>query len=102
MDVEIVYFDGCPNWQLARQRVLEALTAVGRSDTAVRLHLVENPTEAQEAGMHGSPTILVDGKDPFPKAADDVWSCRLYQSDSGFEGAPSVSALVGVLRQVKA
>lgn len=100
--VEIVYFDGCPNWQLARDRALEALAAVGRPDIVVRPHLVENPVEAQEAGMHGSPTILVDGQDPFPRATDAIWSCRLYQSDSGFEGAPSVSALVGVLRQVKA
>ncbi len=102
MDVEIVYFDGCPNWQLARARAIEALVAVGRPDTDVRLHLVGNPAEAQQVGMHGSPTILVDGQDPFPKATDAIWSCRLYQSDSGFEGAPSVSALVGVFRQANA
>lgn len=98
MDIEIVYFDGCPNWKLAHQRVLEALNAAGHADAEVRLHLVANPTEAQEAGMHGSPTILVDGQDPFPKASDAIWSCRLYQTDSGFEGAPSVSALVEALR----
>lgn len=98
MDVEIVYFDGCPNWRLAQQRVLEALTLAGHADVAVRLHLVADPTEAEEAGMHGSPTILVNGQDPFPRAADAVWSCRLYRNESGFDGAPSVPVLVEVLR----
>lgn len=98
MNVEIVYFEGCPNWRLAERRVLEALSATGHSDTEVRLHLVDDPTEAEKAGMHGSPTILVDGHDPFPKASDAIWSCRLYQTGSGFEGAPSVEALAEVLR----
>jgi hypothetical protein len=98
MRIEIVYFDGCPNWQLAHQRVLEALSATGRADAEVRLHLVASPAEAQEAGMAGSPTILVDGRDPFPNASDAIWSCRLYQTDSGFEGAPSVEALLETLR----
>lgn len=98
MDVEIVYFDGCPNWQLADQRVREALTRTGHTNAQVRLHLVADPAEAEVAGMHGSPTILVNGEDPFPQAADAIWSCRLYQTDSGVEGAPSVSALVDALR----
>ena len=98
MNVEIVYFEGCPNWKLAEQRVLEALSATGHSDTEVRLHLVDNPLEAEQAGMHGSPTILVDGQDPFPTASDAIWSCRLYQIGSGFEGAPSIEALAEVLR----
>jgi hypothetical protein len=45
--------------------------------------------------MHGSPTILVDGTDPFagPGEAASV-SCRLYRgSDWRPEGAPSVSQL---------
>ena len=43
MTIEIVYFDGCPNWKLAQQRVLEALSTMGHANTEVRLHLVENP-----------------------------------------------------------
>ena len=98
MDVEVVYFDHCPTWRLARERLEAALEIVGRRDVDVRLHLVANPTEARAAGMHGSPTILVNGDDPFPHAAADVWSCRLYRNGSALEGAPTVSALVEVLR----
>jgi len=45
--------------------------------------------------MHGSPTILVDGTDPFaqPGQLASV-SCRLYRdSDGHVDGAPSVSQL---------
>ena len=97
LTIEIVYFDGCPNWRLAHQRVLEVLAAQGPSGAEVRLHLVNDPEEAEQAGMHGSPTILVDGHDPFPAAGDNVWSCRLYRNPSGFEGAPSIVALTDVL-----
>ena len=75
-----------------------ALNATGHADAKVRLHLVENPSEALEAGMHGSPTILVEGMDPFPNAPDAIWSCRIYRGDAGFEGAPSVAALAALLR----
>ncbi|WP_345341493.1 hypothetical protein [Rhodococcus olei] len=35
MELELVYFDGCPNWQTARERLDEALAAVGRRDISV-------------------------------------------------------------------
>ena len=98
MDVEVVYFDECPNWRLARQRVEAAVASSGRRDVKVRLHPVSSPAEAEAAGMHGSPTILLDGRDPFPRAGTDGWSCRLYHNETGPEGAPSVSALIEALR----
>ena len=98
MDVRLVYFDECPNWRLAQQRLQAALEALGRHDVQVQLRLVTSPAEAPGAGLHGSPTILVNGTDPFPHEGGDAWSCRLYRNDSGVEGAPSVSALVDALR----
>ncbi len=99
MEVELVYFEDCPNWQLAHARLLEALAALGRADVSVRLHLVRDPAEAEAAGMHGSPTILVAGRDLFPQEDDGpVWSCRLYLVEGVFEGAPSLEALLAALR----
>ncbi len=99
MEVELVYFEGCPNWQLAHARLLGALAALGRADVPVRLHLARDPAEAEAAGMHGSPTILVDGRDLFPPDDDTpVWSCRLYSVEGGFDGAPSLDALLAALR----
>jgi len=45
--------------------------------------------------MHGSPTVLVDGRDPFaaPGTPASV-SCRLYQDEGGrAQGAPSLTRL---------
>jgi hypothetical protein len=99
VEVELVYFEDCPNWQVAHARLQEALAALGRSDVPVRLHLVRDPAEAQTAGMRGSPTILVDGRDLFPEDDDlPVWSCRLYPVEGVLEGAPSLAALLAALR----
>jgi predicted DsbA family dithiol-disulfide isomerase len=67
----------------------------GLRDLTVSHHVIADQEEAARRGMHGSPTILVDGVDPFaePKQPASV-SCRLYRDGDGqVEGAPSVSQL---------
>jgi hypothetical protein len=98
MNVELVYFDDCPNWRFAQERLGAALENLGRHDVEVRLHRVASPAEAESAGMHGSPTILVNGRAPFPHTSNDTWSCRLYRNGERLEGSPSVLALVEALR----
>ncbi|MFF2204122.1 hypothetical protein [Streptomyces sp. NPDC058145] len=92
MRITVLAVPDCPNAPLARERIEQALD--GR---AVVLELVEVADEAQAArlGMTGSPTVLINGNDPFavPGAAASV-SCRLYRSPDGrTEGAPSVADL---------
>lgn len=95
MQVRVVYFDGCPSWQIAHQRLIEALTRVGRSDTAVTLVRVGSDADARAAGFAGSPTILLDGRDLFPGAAiPDGLACRLYPTATGLAGSPTVEDLV--------
>jgi hypothetical protein len=50
--------------------------------------------------MHGSPTVLIDGHDPFTAAGVEASvSCRLFPTVSGFDGAPTVEDLVAALSQ---
>lgn len=53
-------------------------------DAQVELIEVADEAEAVQRGMHGSPTILIDGTDPFasPAAVPNL-SCRLYRSADG-------------------
>jgi hypothetical protein len=84
---------GCPNGPLVEQRLTEALA--GRPDVAVELRVAGTAAQAERYGMHGSPTVLIDGRDPFaaPGARTSV-SCRLYRDDHGrVQGAPSVALL---------
>lgn len=94
MRVTLLYFDGCPNWELARDRVTEALASAG-SCADLELTRVETLEEAEALGFSGSPTILVDGEDPFPHSAEVAIACRLYGDDH----APSVTKIVAALRK---
>src|SRR3989442_12587955 len=55
--------------------------------------------EAARLGMSGSPTILLDGVDPFAAAgAVPSVSCRIYRGpDGAADGAPSVQDLTAAL-----
>jgi hypothetical protein len=98
MRIEVVVVPGCPHRTTAVAHVREALRALGRSDVVVSERVVEDAAAACAAGMRGSPTILVDGRDPFAnEAGEPSLSCRLYRSADGVAGAPSVAELVSVL-----
>ncbi len=74
MDIALVYFNDCPNWKLADERL--AAIAAERPDIAVTHHVVESVQEAERMGFHGSPSILVDGVDAFADAESGCRACR--------------------------
>lgn len=98
MKVELLWFPGCPNWQETDRRLREALALAG-ADTEIRLIEVSTPDDAERLRFRGSPTVLVDGTDPF---ADDHapvgLSCRVFRTPDGLRGAPTVDQLVSILR----
>ena len=99
MDVTLLYFDGCPNWQVADERLQEALALAGRDDVRVQRRLVSTPKQAEAARFRGSPTVLVDGRDPFADPAAPVGlSCRVYRTADGLAGSPTVDQLLAVLQ----
>ncbi|MDP8953333.1 MAG: DUF2703 domain-containing protein, partial [Actinomycetota bacterium] len=88
-----------PNWRIADERLREALRGAGVNGSQITYEKIETPEQAEEAGFHGSPTILLNGGDPFatPEAPVGL-SCRIYQTDAGPDGAPSLAQLAVVLR----
>jgi hypothetical protein len=97
MQIQLLYFNGCPNWHDMHDRLREAMASAG-DDGAVELVEVRSPAQAAQWGFHGSPSILVDGQDPFaePGAAVGL-ACRLYRTPDGLRGAPSMDQLAAVL-----
>jgi predicted DsbA family dithiol-disulfide isomerase len=87
----------CPHGPLVEQRLAEALA--GRPDVIVERRMAQTPAQARQYGMHGSPTVLIDGRDPFPATADGPsLSCRLYRDEQGqVRGAPSIEQLRAAL-----
>ena len=97
VEVELLFFDDCPNWQAANTRFMALADEF--PDVTVTLHLVDTLDEAERIGFRGSPTILVNGVDPFATESDPVGglSCRVYQTPDGPAGSPTLDQLRAVL-----
>jgi hypothetical protein len=93
MHLTILAVPGCSNVGLLEQRLMQALE--GRDDVTVSQHEIADQDQAARRGMYGSPTVLVDGIDPFTQPGQPASvSCRLYRNSRGKTGgAPSVRQL---------
>ena len=99
MNIELLYFDGCPNWKLANQRLTEI--AALRPDITVTRRQVRTVQEAERVGFHGSPSILVNGVDAFAGPdAGIALTCRLYATADGLQGAPTLEQLRAMISDV--
>ncbi len=94
MTITIQYFEGCPHWKLADERVQKVLRGLSRSDLNLEYQLIDSPADAERVGFHGSPTILIDGRDPFATGSEPVGlTCRVYRTEQGPQGAPTEAEL---------
>jgi len=88
--LEILHVPNCPNLvpMLARLRQV--------TDVPVSTREIATEAEAAAAGMAGSPTLLINGSDPFrsPDQPDSAIACRLYLDEHGRRTpAPSAAQL---------
>lgn len=96
MHLTVLAVPDCPNALVLERRLATILD--GCKGVSMSRQAVSDEDEAARLGMHGSPTLLIDGADPFaePGQAPSI-SCRLYRGDDGHaSGTPTV----GQLRQV--
>lgn len=101
MKLEVLHVTDCPNLRPMLDRLAEA------TDLPVATREVTIDAEAATLGMNGSPTLLVDGVDPFSSTDQCACgvSCRLYRDEEGrIVPAPSVDqlrdALAGAMHRV--
>lgn len=93
--VTLLYFDGCPSWQLTNAH-LEMLAGEIGFDFDRRT--VDTPEAAERLKFRGSPTVLVDDVDLFANGDEPVGlSCRVYPTEHGLAGAPTELQLRQVL-----
>jgi len=102
MRVEILYFDGCPNYGAARALVERVSEELG---VRPEIRMIEVP-DVETAGRQrflGSPTVRVDGRDIEPGADDRegfTLACRVYKLESGYSGQPDERWLRDALSRV--
>ena len=96
IEVTLQYFDGCPNWK-DTDAFLTTLRDEGLEIT-VSHQIVDTPEKAESANFRGSPTVLIDGVDPFADPDAPVGlSCRMYPSNDGYVGSPTLEQLRSAL-----
>ncbi len=89
--VHLLYFDGCPNVEQARQNLRAALSRASREPVWVEVNVRSEKTPEKWRGFP-SPTILIGGREIITgaEAAAGAGACR-------FGGAPSVEAILSRL-----
>lgn len=92
MEITLQYFDGCPNWSIAADRL--STIASERPGITLNHRLIETLDDAEAIGFRGSPSILLDGVDPFADPLAPVGlACRVYITPAGLAGAPTLEQL---------
>ena len=95
LKVQLLYFDDCPNWKITDERLGDVARCRGLE---VQHRLVATPEEAEAARFRGSPTILVDGEDPFASGDEPFgFACRVYRTPAGPAGSPTAEQLEAVI-----
>lgn len=95
MQVELLYFDGCPSYRSALKN-LEAVLGEFHVADQVRLVRVDTPEEARQYQFLGSPTIRINGHDIDESAKnrqDYGLQCRVYFESGRLVRYPSMNVL---------
>jgi hypothetical protein len=98
VDLELLVVPACRNAPAAREMLRAALVAAGRPDTGIRVSVIESQREAEERGFVDSPTILINGVDPFAEPGrPPALACRRYPGAAGPSALPFAEELTKAL-----
>jgi hypothetical protein len=97
--IEVLFFAGCPNVDLAVARARAAIRTSRIDANVVAIDMASADSRKAER-FGGSPTVLVDGVDVdgSPEDGGDRVRCRVYEVDGRLDGAPSVEKIAAALR----
>lgn len=105
LEIELLWWEGCPSTDAMREELERALADVGLAGTAILLREMPSEEAAGRQGFVGSPTVLIDGRDPFaPPAGEPTGlTCRIYRlRDGRFSPTPDPADLRDALRSAAA
>jgi len=98
--IELLYFDGCPSYQTAEKLLREVLVGSGRADR-IEMIRVADEADAQRLRFAGSPTIRLNGVDPFLHGeANYGMQCRVFVTPEGLRGWPTKDMLRTALKSM--
>jgi hypothetical protein len=100
MKIELLYFDGCPNYRPALDRLRSVLRQEGLSADISEIE-VRDESDARAFEFIGSPTIRIDGRDIDRDSRDvkaPAFACRRYE---GGGGSPSEEMIRHALKEAQ-
>ena len=90
MEIELLVVPHCPHGAAAAELVGTALADIGVQAIVTRTAMTSED-HVRRRGFVVSPTILLDGSDPFADpAAPAAMACRLYPTPQGLRGFPTL------------
>ena len=94
MRIELLYFDGCPTYRNTEEALRRVLAEEGL-EAEVELVAVNSAADARRLAFPGSPTMRIDGRDPFPVAKQrrGGLGCRVYATPEGMKGTPTAAMI---------
>lgn len=100
INIELMYFEGCPSWKVAHQFLVEILEKQDIK-TEIILRNIETNEEAAKYQFPGSPTIKVNGNDIFPTHQTNyALGCRVYETSQGYKGSPTKDMIYKKLLEI--
>jgi hypothetical protein len=98
VEVELLLVPDCPHAQPAEELLSSALRAAGLGSTPIRVSVIDSQRAAELRGFVGSPTILINGHDPFAEPGrPPALACRVYPGPSDPAGLPPAEQLRAAL-----
>jgi hypothetical protein len=86
--------EDCPYAEPAAAVVRRALDETGLTDVPITLRIIGTQAEADHLRFLGSPTILINGRDPLPDPTlKPALACRLYRHPTGLSGIPPIQPI---------
>ena len=99
--IEVLHIAECPGWERTIELSRQALDELGIDAASVSARLIVSTAEARRTHFAGSPTVLIDGVDPFPSEGPiEEPTCRVYAGADGLSPHPPYRDLLDALRRL--
>jgi len=100
MNIELLWFEGCPNHHAASELLQTTLDELGVSAS---INMIEVPDleTGERTKFAGSPSIRINSIDIDPTyedTGDYTPRCRVYMTSEGFKGVPEKAWIVDALQ----
>ena len=98
VELELLVVPDCPNEAAAVAAVQAAARQAGLGEGGLRVTVIGTDEQARGHRFAGSPTLLIDGVDPFADPSAPIGlTCRIYSTTDGPAGVPELAQLRAAL-----